>query len=92
MTQFEDPQTFAYRCAVAREHLEALRVDLAFHAVAVHAGEDATTWSDIVYDRLGALHRRDVELLVVVALNEQAAEDGGRLWSQIHTMTPEDVR
>jgi hypothetical protein len=88
----EEEAVFHYRCARAREELDAVRADLVSYLLAAFTGVDSQQWADRVYGRLEATHPRDLALMVVLLLHPAADEQAKKLWSGLHTMTPEDIR
>jgi hypothetical protein len=88
----EEEAIVAYRCARAREALNVIDGDITSYILADFTGENPQQWADRIYGRLGALHPRDLALMVVLLLHPAADEQAKRLWSGLHTMTPEDIR
>ena len=88
----EDEAVFQYRCARMREELDAVTADMVSTALADHCGDNSQLWVDRIYGRLEDLHPRDLALMVVLLMYEAATVEATRLWSGLHTMTPEDMR
>ena len=90
MTDQDEP----WECTVARAHanIDATRADIAFARVAEHADEDHNAAWTRMWNRLADIDARDLAVMVADLLGPEGAADGDRLWSEIHTVIPEDVR
>lgn len=91
-TQPEDELVFAQRVTYVTAQVALAEADCQMSHLADIAGEDPQPWADRAYDRLEAMSTRDLALAVVVGFNDRARLEAMRLWSQLWTTAPEDVR
>ena len=90
----EDDVTFAARCWAMRRELDETKRRLVSAALAEKLGDDALIedWADRLYRPLESMKPRDLALMVVIALADEAEAQAAREWSALHTMRPNDVR
>lgn len=92
MTVQEDPETFHRRIAWVSAQIAASEEDCVSLHLAQVTGDDPQPHADRMYGRLEAMNSRDLALAVALMFNDRAAVEANRLWSQLWTTAPKDVK
>ena len=88
---FETDEVFHARCDSMRQRLSEVREVLISAGLADLCDIEPQEWSDRLYRPLEAMASRDLALMVVILLADEAEAEARRLWSGLHTLKPRDV-